>query len=101
MSTTGLDLLGTCDDYADRLPDEEEITAPASGPHVVTLSDVRPERVAYLWPGRLARGKLIVADGDPSTGKSTLMLDIAARVSRPASRGPMARSDATRPTCSS
>lgn len=48
---------------------------------LVTLADVAPERVSWLWPGRLPLGKLVVVDGDPSVGKSTLLVDIAARVS--------------------
>ena len=43
-------------------------------------SEVQPERVAWLWPGRLALGKPTVLDGDPGLGKSTLTLDLAARV---------------------
>lgn len=50
-------------------------------PGVITLADVRAERVQWLWAGRLPLGKLVVLDGDPSVGKSTLTLDIAARVS--------------------
>lgn len=45
------------------------------------LSEVQPERVRWLWPGRLARGKLNILDGDPGTGKSALTVDLAARVS--------------------
>lgn len=45
------------------------------------LADVEPEHVRWLWPGRLPLGKLVVLDGDPDIGKSTLALDIAARVS--------------------
>ncbi len=48
---------------------------------MITLASVLPERISYLWPGRLPLGKLVVFDGDPSTGKSTLTLDIAARTS--------------------
>lgn len=51
-------------------------------PHVVYLSDVAPERLAWLSRGRLAAGKLTVLDGDPGLGKSTLLADWAARVSR-------------------
>ena len=47
----------------------------------VTFSDVPPQPVMWLWPGRIRTGKLVVLDGDPSTGKSTLTLDLAARVS--------------------
>lgn len=50
-------------------------------PSVITLSNVTPERVSWLWDGRLPAGKLVVIDGDPSTGKSTLTLDLAAHVS--------------------
>src|SRR5450759_1619698 len=48
---------------------------------IVRLSDVTPERVDWLWPGRIPLGKLTVVEGDPKTGKSTLGLDITARVS--------------------
>lgn len=45
------------------------------------LSEVEPEQVEWLWPGRLPLGKLSVLDGDPGLGKSAITLDIAARVS--------------------
>jgi hypothetical protein len=51
------------------------------GAVVVRMADVRAERVTWLWPGRIPLGKLTVLDGDPKTGKSTAMLDLAARVS--------------------
>lgn len=51
------------------------------GGQLVTLADVTPERVTWLWQGRLPAGKLIVLDGDPSLGKSTLGLTFAAHVS--------------------
>jgi AAA domain len=47
---------------------------------VVRLADVEPERVQWLWTGRVPRGKVTVLEGDPKTGKSTLMIDLAARV---------------------
>lgn len=46
------------------------------------LSEVEPEEVRWLWPGRIPLGKLTILDGDPGTGKTTLALDLAARVSR-------------------
>ena len=52
-----------------------------SGPQVVRLSDVEPERVTWLWDGYLPLGKQVTLDGDPGVGKSTVTLDIAARVS--------------------
>jgi hypothetical protein len=45
------------------------------------MSDVEPERINWLWPGRLARGKLHIVDGDPGRGKSTIGYDLAARLS--------------------
>jgi putative DNA primase/helicase len=50
-------------------------------PVLVCLADVRPELVKWIWPGRLAAGKLTLIVGDPGLGKSFLTLDIAARVS--------------------
>jgi hypothetical protein len=53
----------------------------AGEPVGVLLADVHPEPVAWLWPGRLARGKLTILEGRPDEGKTTLALDLAARVS--------------------
>lgn len=52
-----------------------------TGGVTVSLANVTPERVAWLWPGRLPLGKIVVLDGDPSVGKSTTAVDCAARVS--------------------
>ncbi len=45
------------------------------------LADVTPARVTWLWPAWVPRGMLTVLDGPPGAGKSTLVLDLAARVS--------------------
>jgi len=45
---------------------------------VVTLADVQPEKVSWLWRGWLPVGKLVTLDGDPGLGKSTLALTFAA-----------------------
>jgi hypothetical protein len=49
---------------------------------LVTLADVQPARISWIWPLRLAIGKLHLLWGDPGVGKSTIALDIAARISR-------------------
>lgn len=53
-----------------------------AAPVLVCLADVEPEEVRWLWPTRIALGKLTMIAGDPGLGKSFLTLDMAARVSR-------------------
>ena len=45
------------------------------------VSGVRAARVQWLWPRRIPSGKVTVVDGDPGLGKSTVLLDFAARIS--------------------
>jgi hypothetical protein len=45
-------------------------------------SAVRGGTLEWVWPGRFALGRVHVLDGDPGLGKSTIALDIAARLSR-------------------
>jgi len=44
-------------------------------------SQVTTQAVAWLWPGRLALGKLAMLDADPGMGKSILTLELCARMS--------------------
>jgi hypothetical protein len=44
-------------------------------------ADLRPERINWLWEGWLARGKFHMCAGAPGTGKTTIMLALAATVS--------------------
>src|SRR5688572_28847980 len=53
---------------------------PACVAEIVRLSDVEPEAVQWLWPGRIPLGKLSLLEGHPGIGKSHLTLDFAARV---------------------
>lgn len=46
-----------------------------------TMAEVKPRRVEWVWPGYIPRGKIVVFDGDPSTGKSSVALDLVARLS--------------------
>ncbi len=49
-------------------------------PVLTNLSEVEPLPVEWLWRGRIPRGAITILDGDPGLGKSTLTLDLAARV---------------------
>lgn len=48
---------------------------------VSTIGSVVSERVQWLWRGFLPVGHVTILDGDPGLGKSTLLADVAARVS--------------------
>jgi len=52
------------------------------GARVTKLADVQPQSIRWLWPQRIALGKLTLIAGDPGLGKSFLTLDLASRVSR-------------------
>ncbi|HSS11666.1 MAG TPA: AAA family ATPase, partial [Acidimicrobiales bacterium] len=74
----GLDL-----DDLDATPDP--VTVPRRQPGrliALTVGKVRPVKVKWLWDGWLPAGKLVALDGDPDTGKSTVSLDLAARVTK-------------------
>ena len=51
-------------------------------PRTRRASEVKSRPVEWLWADRIPRGKLTLLDGDPGTGKTTVLLDLAARVSR-------------------
>ena len=53
----------------------------ASEPALVNLATVEAVPISWLWPGRVALGKLTVLAGDPGLGKSFIGLDLAGRVS--------------------
>src|SRR6266446_4339471 len=58
------------------------ISDEGSIPYVIVLSQIQSVPARWLWPGWIPLGKLTVLDGDPGLGKSTLLLDLAARVTR-------------------
>jgi hypothetical protein len=68
--------------------DQPEFTTPTSdapaAPEAVTicLADVEPQPINWLWPNRIAMGKLTMLCGDPGLGKSFLALDLGARVTQ-------------------
>jgi len=54
---------------------------PTRRPVSICMADVVPEHVRWLWYPRIPLGKLTVFDGDPDVGKSTVTIDLSARVS--------------------
>ena len=54
------------------------MTAPT--PHLVRASDVEPVQVSWLWQSWLPVGKLVLLEGDPGCGKSSIAIDLAARL---------------------
>jgi hypothetical protein len=58
------------------------MSAPHTEKLLVCLRDLAPRSLDWVWPGRLARGKLCLLDGDPGQGKSLLTLDLCARLTR-------------------
>src|SRR6266852_9940140 len=57
-------------------------TTPPASEGIVHLQSVQARPVNWLWPGWIPLRKITVVDGDPGLGKSTMLLDLAARVSR-------------------
>ena len=43
-------------------------------------AEITPEKIEWLWPGRLARGKHTCIAGEPGTGKSQLTIAVVAAV---------------------
>jgi len=58
------------------------MTDPPSTIHAVRACDVEPRAVEWLWEPWIPRGKLTVLDGLPGLAKSTITLDLAARVTQ-------------------
>jgi hypothetical protein len=50
-------------------------------PCVRPVSQLTARSIDWLWPGRLALGKLAILEGDPGLGKSLVALDLCARLS--------------------
>ncbi len=61
---------------------------------MLSASDIAPERIQWLWPGRIPLGMLSLFSGDPKLGKSLAALSLIAAVSR---GGPLPGSGADGP----
>jgi archaellum biogenesis ATPase FlaH len=55
---------------------------PGAFPELKWDTDIDPVKIDWLWEGYIARGMLHMLNGDPGTGKSTLLLTLAAQFSK-------------------
>jgi archaellum biogenesis ATPase FlaH len=67
-------------DYPKIFAEYAEPSAP--GAVLRCFSDIAPQPLRWLWPGRIPLGKLTLLIGDPGLGKSLLTTDVASRVTR-------------------
>lgn len=76
------------DDLADVDEDDaqdwlrEQIAAAGHDADSLSLADVNPEDVEWVLPGFIPAGELTLIHGDGGVGKSTVLTDIAAKVTR-------------------
>jgi len=61
-------------------PNEDELP-PTFTPVLIRMSDVEARPISWLWPNRIAAGRMTLLVGVPGSAKSFLSLDSASRVS--------------------
>jgi len=49
---------------------------------LIKMSEIQSQEVSWLWYPFIPYGKLIIIQGDPGDGKTTLVLNIAAKLSK-------------------
>src|SRR5262249_33269709 len=62
-----------------QVEDEEDDDNPVS---IISAADIEPQEVTWAWEGRVPLGMVTLLVGMEGLGKSTLALDLAARLSR-------------------
>lgn len=75
-----------------------ELSGPKeAGALIVCAANVKPEPVRWLWPGRIALGKVTLLVGDPGLGKSLITAAMTGHVTRgtawPVDRSPCPSGD--------
>lgn len=65
---------------ADAFADEQGPQVGQSTNAFTPMSEVVPQPVEWLWGLRIPRGEMTLLDGDPGTNKSSMAIDLAARV---------------------
>ena len=51
------------------------------GINVAMASGIETEKAQWLWPGYIPQGKITILAGDPGMGKSTIGIDLVAKIS--------------------
>jgi hypothetical protein len=64
------------------LPMDDVDFDPAPKAQIVSASSIAPERVEWLWPGRIPLGMLTLFSGDPKLGKGLAAITVLAAVTR-------------------
>ena len=49
---------------------------------MIKMSEIQSQEVAWLWYPFIPYGKLTIVQGDPGDGKTTLVLNIAAKLAK-------------------
>ena len=49
---------------------------------MIKMSEIQSQEVAWLWFPFIPYGKLTIVQGDPGDGKTTLVLNIAAKLKK-------------------
>jgi hypothetical protein len=57
---------------------------------LTSAAEITPKRVRWLWAGRWALGSLTIVAGEPGLGKSTIVYDRSARITRGELEGELA-----------
>jgi putative DNA primase/helicase len=82
---TAEQLIGMVADAPPWAPTAETTTEHSSGAddyrlEMRCMADVKPEKIEWLWPGRIAVGKQTLIGGEPGLGKSQVTAALAATV---------------------
>ncbi len=59
----------------------EQSRKPGFKPRILNISEVEDKPIDWLWPSRIAKGRLTLLNGRPGLGKSYLTCEMAATVS--------------------
>jgi putative DNA primase/helicase len=70
--------------HLDHLDHLDHLASPriANAIAIQDIADVVEEEVRWLWEGLIPRGKLVIFAGEGGLGKSSVLVDLAARMSR-------------------